>query len=190
MKLKIYCGNLLRQPIKYIRHTEVYQLNKCSRMIFISKVTSRALLQHQVKCLTMTWKFLKDNLQPTLCLIIGSLSALVYQHSLMPLALPCKLSLPESDTRLPSETTNSVSTAQMLLAQGAGITLLYCFLYFCITVLWNKTLSNFKRQHTYLMLDKVKYWIIEVYLICNNCCSTVIHYLKIFIHVRDYCRNK
>lgn len=51
---------------------------------------------------------------------IGSLSALVYQHSLMPLALPCKLSLPESDTRLSSEPANSVSTAQLLLAQGAG----------------------------------------------------------------------
>uniref|UniRef100_A0A1B6GPL2 Phosphatidylinositol-3,4,5-trisphosphate 3-phosphatase n=1 Tax=Cuerna arida TaxID=1464854 RepID=A0A1B6GPL2_9HEMI len=57
--------------------------------------------------------------------VFSSLSALVYQHSLMPLALPCKLALPESDTRLPSESTSSISTAQLLLAQGAACNVLY-----------------------------------------------------------------
>jgi len=57
--------------------------------------------------------------------VFSSLSALVYQHSLMPLALPCPLALPESDTRLPSEATTTVSTTQQLLAQGAACNVLY-----------------------------------------------------------------
>ncbi|XP_046676705.1 tensin-1-like isoform X4 [Homalodisca vitripennis] len=57
--------------------------------------------------------------------VFSSLSALVYQHSLMPLALPCKLALPESDTRLTSESTGTISTAQLLLAQGAACNVLY-----------------------------------------------------------------
>lgn len=52
-------------------------------------------------------------------LFSGSLSALVYQHSVTPLALPCRLVLPESDLRLSNEPAQS--TAHMLLTQGAGI---------------------------------------------------------------------
>lgn len=54
-------------------------------------------------------------------LLLGSLSALVYQHSLMPMALPCRLLLPEGDgSRLPTDNSSTISTAQLLLAQGAG----------------------------------------------------------------------
>ncbi|KAK7865077.1 hypothetical protein R5R35_014617 [Gryllus longicercus] len=60
--------------------------------------------------------------------VFSSLSALVYQHSLMPMALPCRLLLPESDgSRLPADSPGSVSTAQLLLAQGAACNVLYLF---------------------------------------------------------------
>ncbi|XP_067001379.2 tensin-3 isoform X3 [Anabrus simplex] len=62
--------------------------------------------------------------------VFSSLSALVYQHSLMPMALPCRLLLPEADgsgSRLPAESPGNVSTAQMLLAQGAACNVLYLF---------------------------------------------------------------
>ncbi|XP_039278903.1 tensin-1 [Nilaparvata lugens] len=57
--------------------------------------------------------------------VFSSLSALVYQHSLMALALPCQLLLPETESsRLPADSP-TISTAQMLLAQGAACNVLY-----------------------------------------------------------------
>ncbi|XP_064597925.1 tensin-3-like [Liolophura sinensis] len=60
----------------------------------------------------------------------GSLAALVYQHSITPLALPCKLLLPETDTvdfGMPeSPKINEVpSSAAALLAQGAACNVLF-----------------------------------------------------------------
>ncbi|KDR23674.1 Tensin, partial [Zootermopsis nevadensis] len=60
--------------------------------------------------------------------VFSSLSALVYQHSLMPMALPCRLLLPESDgSRLPADSPGTISTAQLLLAQGAACNVLYLY---------------------------------------------------------------
>ncbi|XP_069691756.1 tensin-3-like isoform X5 [Periplaneta americana] len=60
--------------------------------------------------------------------VFSSLSALVYQHSLMPMALPCRLLLPEGDgSRLPADSPSQVSTAQLLLAQGAACNVLYLY---------------------------------------------------------------
>ncbi|XP_029051304.1 tensin-3 isoform X7 [Osmia bicornis bicornis] len=59
--------------------------------------------------------------------VFSSLSALVYQHSLMAMALPCQLLLPEPEAAaraLDSSTTNST---QQLLAQGAACNVLYLF---------------------------------------------------------------
>ncbi|GFS81813.1 tensin-3 [Nephila pilipes] len=55
--------------------------------------------------------------------IFGSLSALVYQHSITPLALPCRLVLPEQDPMHESDeqTTNN----DTLLEQGAACSVLY-----------------------------------------------------------------
>ena len=50
---------------------------------------------------------------------LASLAALVYQHSITPLALPCKLLLPESDGVDVPDSAAPVSSAQ-LLAHGAG----------------------------------------------------------------------
>nr|CRZ22327.1 Bm5048 [Brugia malayi] len=50
--------------------------------------------------------------------VFGTLSALVYQHSIIPLALPTKLLLPEYD---PANTPEHISAAQQLLQQGAGL---------------------------------------------------------------------
>lgn len=50
--------------------------------------------------------------------IFGTLSALVYQHSITPLALPTKLLLPDYD---PASTPEHISAAQALLQQGAGV---------------------------------------------------------------------
>ncbi|KAG8199629.1 hypothetical protein JTE90_009463 [Oedothorax gibbosus] len=55
--------------------------------------------------------------------IFGSLSALVYQHSITPLALPCKLVLPEQDPGL--ETDEHTSNNDTLLEQGAACSVLY-----------------------------------------------------------------
>lgn len=49
--------------------------------------------------------------------VLGSLSALVYQHTVTSLALPCLLVLPESDPAAPRVTTS----AQILQTQGAGM---------------------------------------------------------------------
>ncbi|XP_078702248.1 tensin-3-like isoform X48 [Branchiostoma floridae x Branchiostoma belcheri] len=66
--------------------------------------------------------------------VFGSLSALVYQHSITPLALPCKLLLPETDPGLLAATSPTVSSpkpdlggssAQTLLQQGAACNVLY-----------------------------------------------------------------
>ncbi|XP_059162032.1 tensin-1-like isoform X3 [Physella acuta] len=63
--------------------------------------------------------------------VFGSLAALVYQHSITPLALPCKLALPEADvidglmtpeSPLSSTELNSAAT---LLAQGAACNVIY-----------------------------------------------------------------
>ncbi|CDW57336.1 protein tag isoform [Trichuris trichiura] len=56
--------------------------------------------------------------------IFGSLAALVYQHSMTPLALPCKLLLPEYDPALSVE---QITTAQQLLDQGAACNVTYLF---------------------------------------------------------------
>uniref|UniRef100_A0A1I7VD34 SH2 domain-containing protein n=2 Tax=Loa loa TaxID=7209 RepID=A0A1I7VD34_LOALO len=54
--------------------------------------------------------------------IFGTLSALVYQHSITPLALPTKLLLPEYD---PANTPEHISAAQQLLQQGAACNVTY-----------------------------------------------------------------
>uniref|UniRef100_A0A5S6Q928 SH2 domain-containing protein n=1 Tax=Trichuris muris TaxID=70415 RepID=A0A5S6Q928_TRIMR len=56
--------------------------------------------------------------------VFGSLAALVYQHSMTPLALPCKLLLPEYDPALSVE---QITTAQQLLDQGAACNVTYLF---------------------------------------------------------------
>uniref|UniRef100_A0A670YD81 Tensin 1 n=2 Tax=Pseudonaja textilis TaxID=8673 RepID=A0A670YD81_PSETE len=56
----------------------------------------------------------------------GCLSALVYQHSIMPLALPCKLVIPDRDPMDETkETTSSSSSATDLLKQGAACNVLF-----------------------------------------------------------------
>ncbi|XP_062583904.1 tensin-3-like isoform X2 [Saccostrea cucullata] len=61
--------------------------------------------------------------------VFGSLASLVYQHSLTPLALPCKLVLPEPDTihdHVDGPTSPDFpSSAAALLAQGAACNVLY-----------------------------------------------------------------
>ncbi|XP_052125905.1 tensin-1 isoform X4 [Frankliniella occidentalis] len=81
--------------------------------------------------------------------VFSSLSALVYQHSIMAMALPCKLLLPDGELGVPgpgatlgglqarhvselgsspsSTTSGSVNSAQQLLAQGAACNVLYLF---------------------------------------------------------------
>uniref|UniRef100_A0A915ACM6 SH2 domain-containing protein n=1 Tax=Parascaris univalens TaxID=6257 RepID=A0A915ACM6_PARUN len=54
--------------------------------------------------------------------IFGTLSALVYQHSITPLALPTKLLLPDYD---PASTPEHISAAQALLQQGAACNVTY-----------------------------------------------------------------
>ncbi|KAF8766495.1 Tensin-1 like protein [Argiope bruennichi] len=53
----------------------------------------------------------------------GSLSALVYQHSITPLALPCRLVLPEQD--LMPDADEQAKNNDSLLEQGAACTVLY-----------------------------------------------------------------
>ncbi|XP_034022903.1 tensin-2-like isoform X1 [Thalassophryne amazonica] len=58
----------------------------------------------------------------------GSLSALVYQHSITPISLPCVLQIPEKDLVGELQETQSVtstSTAADLLKQGAACSVLY-----------------------------------------------------------------
>ncbi|XP_068904129.1 tensin-1 isoform X9 [Tenebrio molitor] len=56
--------------------------------------------------------------------VFSSLSALVYQHSVTPLALPCRLILPEGDLKYQDTANNP---AQQLLTQGAACNVLYLF---------------------------------------------------------------
>ena len=56
--------------------------------------------------------------------VFSSLSALVYQHSITQIALPCRLLLPEMDIK-PSETFGNPT--QNLLKQGAACNVLYLF---------------------------------------------------------------
>ncbi|CAC5391765.1 TNS [Mytilus coruscus] len=65
-----------------------------------------------------------------LYLLNCSLASLVYQHSITPLALPCKLVLPEVDQAMESSmdvshTSELPSSAAALLAQGAACNVLY-----------------------------------------------------------------
>ncbi|XP_018580708.2 tensin-2-like [Scleropages formosus] len=55
----------------------------------------------------------------------GSLSALVHQHSITPVSLPCTLRLPESDPVRELQAASSTSTAADLLKQGAACNVLY-----------------------------------------------------------------
>ncbi|XP_039270244.2 tensin-1-like isoform X1 [Styela clava] len=61
--------------------------------------------------------------------IFGSLSALVYQHSITPLALPCKLIIPTEDQAIPSSDShinqNEEAAAAELLKQGAACNVVY-----------------------------------------------------------------
>ncbi|XP_053539581.1 tensin-2 isoform X3 [Ictalurus punctatus] len=58
----------------------------------------------------------------------GSLSALVYQHSITPVSLPCKLHIPDQDLvgeLQEKQTGTNTSTAAELLKQGAACNVLY-----------------------------------------------------------------
>ncbi|NWQ80344.1 TENS protein, partial [Columbina picui] len=56
----------------------------------------------------------------------GCLSALVYQHSIMPLALPCKLVIPDRDPmEEKKDTASSTNSATDLLKQGAACNVLF-----------------------------------------------------------------
>ncbi|XP_063977384.1 tensin-1 isoform X13 [Diachasmimorpha longicaudata] len=59
--------------------------------------------------------------------VFSSLSALVYQHSLMAMALPCQLLLPEADAAARALESPGTSNTQQLLAQGAACNVLYLF---------------------------------------------------------------
>ena len=52
--------------------------------------------------------------------VFSSLSALVYQHSLMAMALPCQLTLPEPESAARVLESTANNSPQQLLAQGAG----------------------------------------------------------------------
>lgn len=54
--------------------------------------------------------------------VFSSLSALVYQHSITPIALPCRLLIPKIDL-IPGNTTDN--TSQILRTQGAACNVLY-----------------------------------------------------------------
>lgn len=72
--------------------------------------------------------FLNWSVTQPICFPTGSLSALVYQHSVLPLALPTRLTLPSSsDPSLPLSPSSSPSpsSSQLLLAQGAACNVLY-----------------------------------------------------------------
>ncbi|XP_030344338.1 tensin-1 isoform X13 [Strigops habroptila] len=56
----------------------------------------------------------------------GCLSALVYQHSIMPLALPCKLVIPDRDPmEKKKDTTSATNSSTDLLKQGAACNVLF-----------------------------------------------------------------
>lgn len=55
--------------------------------------------------------------------VFSSLSALIYQHSVIQMALPCLLVLPEADIKA----SENGSPAQVLFSQGAACNVLYLF---------------------------------------------------------------
>ncbi|XP_076038846.1 tensin-3-like isoform X2 [Oratosquilla oratoria] len=65
--------------------------------------------------------------------VFGSLSALVYQHSITALALPCRLVMPERDPSAPpvdtidSSSNLATSSTTQLLQQGAACSVLYLY---------------------------------------------------------------
>ncbi|XP_076679397.1 focal adhesion protein tensin isoform X11 [Andrena cerasifolii] len=59
--------------------------------------------------------------------VFSSLSALVYQHSLMAMALPCQLLLPEPEAAARALDSPGANTAQQWFAQGAACNVLYLF---------------------------------------------------------------
>nr|XP_050862648.1 tensin-3 isoform X10 [Vespula vulgaris] len=59
--------------------------------------------------------------------VFSSLSALVYQHSLMAMALPCQLLVPEPEAAARALDSPATNSAQQLLAQGAACNVLYLF---------------------------------------------------------------
>ncbi|KAK0159239.1 hypothetical protein PV328_010145 [Microctonus aethiopoides] len=59
--------------------------------------------------------------------VFSSLSALVYQHSLMAMALPCQLLLPEPEAAARALDSPNANSTQQLLAQGAACNVLYLF---------------------------------------------------------------
>ncbi|KYQ52886.1 Tensin [Trachymyrmex zeteki] len=59
--------------------------------------------------------------------VFSSLSALVYQHSLMAMALPCQLLLPEPEAAARVLDSPGTNSTQQLLAQGAACNVLYLF---------------------------------------------------------------
>ncbi|XP_076242166.1 focal adhesion protein tensin isoform X5 [Calliopsis andreniformis] len=59
--------------------------------------------------------------------VFSSLSALVYQHSLMAMALPCQLLLPEPEAAARALDSPGANSAQQWLAQGAACNVLYLF---------------------------------------------------------------
>ncbi|XP_068981183.1 tensin-3 isoform X12 [Bombus flavifrons] len=59
--------------------------------------------------------------------VFSSLSALVYQHSLMAMALPCQLLLPEPEAAARALDSPGTNSTQQLLAQGAACNVLYLF---------------------------------------------------------------
>lgn len=56
--------------------------------------------------------------------VFASLSALVYQHSMTPLALPCRLLLPEQDMTTGHQPVYSEDNLQRLMDQGAGMSVI------------------------------------------------------------------
>ncbi|XP_015433625.1 PREDICTED: tensin-3 [Dufourea novaeangliae] len=59
--------------------------------------------------------------------VFSSLSALVYQHSLMAMALPCQLLLPEPEAAARALDSPGANSAQQWLVQGAACNVLYLF---------------------------------------------------------------
>ena len=56
--------------------------------------------------------------------VFSSLPALVFQHSITPLGLSCKLIIPESDL-IPAKSDDRLSQRQELLQQGAACNVMY-----------------------------------------------------------------
>ena len=62
--------------------------------------------------------------------LVGTLAALVYQHTITPLALPCKLLLPDPGESVDGlDAQHSPANNSQLLQQGAGKWILYLHVY-------------------------------------------------------------